>query len=346
MKKFMVWLGLGLMALGFAACSKNNPVAPQVNPGKQAVHAQSGAVVKSLEFYGNLSTGYAFAHPVAAAVSQSTGDVFIADLDNNRVQKKYYSGGSGLVTANPFLTDDASIINRSMRQVYCVSVDSFDGKVYVADSGNDRVLVLNPDNLHVSKQLKSPNYMYGENPDAFKNPKGILSVSFSSAFGPQQSLYICDGIHQNIRVFRTMLIKSSTQAWSEYFYANHISAYQNLQFIVRDNSSKLWVSDFSAGRVIQFDPAHMETALQVVNAQFPAGLAVDKNNLLFVTEYNNRKIRIFNPDGTEQAFTYSSAVPFNHFTGPVGLAIDNKHNVLYVCDTAGSQVLQFVIHYQ
>jgi DNA-binding beta-propeller fold protein YncE len=86
--------------------------------------------------WGSFGTGDGqFRNPFGVAVNPSTGDVFVVDLSNNRVQK-FDSSGNFIAKWGSAGSGDGQFENP-----FGVAVNPSTGDVFVADTGNSRIQV-------------------------------------------------------------------------------------------------------------------------------------------------------------------------------------------------------------
>ncbi len=104
---------------------------------------------------------------------------------------------------------------------------------------------------------------------------------------------------------------------------------QPMDLAVSDDGSRLYVSDFSRGKVYLFDLVAKRVTAIPENGLLanPFGVEVDAASNLYVVEQSSRVIRVFGPDLKElRRFTDPSLVR------PADIALDRKQGRLYVAD--------------
>ncbi|HET9710062.1 MAG TPA: 6-bladed beta-propeller [Gemmatimonadales bacterium] len=124
-----------------------------------------------------------FDRPADVAIDQSSGDVYVLDAGNNRVQV-FDSSGNYLSKFGSAGSEDGQFKNASS-----IAVDPASGDLYVIDSGNDRVQVFDPAGKYLSQfgedggeagQLRSPSGA------VFSEASGDLYVGDTSNFRIQE----------------------------------------------------------------------------------------------------------------------------------------------------------------
>src|SRR5712692_1692628 len=155
-----------------------------------------------------------FVFPLGLAVEPATGNLFVADLGNNRVIRfpKPFANPSrvepdavyGQPDFNTRAANSSGITGRSMNGPRGVAFDT-QGDLWVADTGNNRILrfpasVLNTSNPAADLALGQPD-LQSASPDA----GGTISASgfdtpFALTFDARNNLYVAD--YRNTRVLK------------------------------------------------------------------------------------------------------------------------------------------------
>lgn len=111
-----------------------------------------------------------------------------------------------------------------------------------------------------------------------------------------------------------------------------------------DGVGNLYVSDLvAAQQVHKFDPAGklLLSFGADEGLSFPNGIAVDAAGLVYVTDSNNGRLLVFNPDGTLRA-KIGRGAGFGNLGLPRGIAIDSQGR-LFVVDSSGQGVLVYEV---
>jgi DNA-binding beta-propeller fold protein YncE len=255
-----------------------------------------------------------------------------------------------------------------------VAVDSSRNFIYVADSGNFRVVkfagngtyltqwgvpgggylagiavdsgnniyVANNGNNRVEKFDSHGNYLtqwgsYGSGNGQFFGPLGI-------AVDNSNNIYVVD--NNNNRVEKFDRNGNYLTQWGSSGSGN--GAFNGPYGIAVDNGNNVYVADFRNSRVEEFDSngnyLTQWGSSGSGNGQFsaPYGIAVDSSNHVYVTDDNNNRVEKFDSNGNYLTQWGSSGTGNSYFYNPEGIVLDNTGNFIYVADSGNSRVQVFV----
>jgi tripartite motif-containing protein 71 len=237
-----------------------------------------------------------------------------------------------------------------LKWAYSVAVDS-KGDVYVADTGNNRIVKLTQngsngraigkagtgkgtfsrlEDIEVDAQgniytADSRNDLVQKmTPDGnvawaatIKTPQGL-------AIAPDGSVYVSSALEH--KVIRLSANGEPGKSWGSFGTDN--GQFQYPHDIVVDKQGNVYVADFANARIQKFSSdGNFITAwgkLGEGNGQFhnPWGLALDANNNLWVSDMGNHRLQVFTTDGkfvaTEGHFSENAAGP-KDFNFPKGI---------------------------
>ena len=74
----------------------------------------------------------------------------------------------------------------------------------------------------------------------------------------------------------------------------------------------------------------------------PAGLSIDRNDNIYVTDNNNNRIQVFTADGTFLTKFGSQGKAIGQFILPEGMGTYMKTALIYVADTANYRIQVFM----
>lgn len=197
-----------------------------------AVFDREGRLVRTLGSYGLAPQPDALNEPWDVAVGPD-GTVFIADTWNHRVVSYDAQGNFRLTWGyeGPQQTD-SSLAFWGPRGI---AVDA-EGNVYVADTGNKRVMVFDPDGDFI-RQIGSGGGLPGQ----LDEPAGL-------AVGDDGLLYVADSWNQRIQVFTSeglFMREWTVEAW--------FAQSNERPYLAVDSARNVYVTDPDGSRVIVFD---------------------------------------------------------------------------------------------
>jgi DNA-binding beta-propeller fold protein YncE len=263
----------------FRACGQdtNDP-----SPSCGSTHSFTTLAGTSYAFdrkWGSLGTGNGqFDHPVGVA-TDSTGNVYVADEGNDRIQKFNSTGG--------FITKwgTGGTGNGQFNAPEAVAVHS--GSVYVADSGNNRIQKFNTSGGFVTKWGS-----LGAGDGQFNIPTGVATDSAGN-------VYVADEDNNRIQKFDSSGAFITT--WGTAGSGN--GQFDTPAGVATDSAGDVYVADEGNNRIQKFDPSGAFITTWGTsgsgNGQFdaPEGVAVDSAGGVFVADVGNNRIQKFNSSG-------------------------------------------------
>jgi tripartite motif-containing protein 71 len=268
--------------------------------------------------WGNFGTGDGeFIAPQGVAVDGS-GNVYVADCDNPRIQK-FDSGGGYFAQWG---TSGSG--NGQFASPIGVAVDA-GGNVYVADNNNHRIQKFTSDGTYLTQWGSE-----GTGDGQFNHPCGV-------AVGPSGSVYVTDRHNYRIQKFSssgTYLTQwSAGDGWAECPQGVAVDASGNAVYVAVGGNTIT-----GAQRIQKFtsDGTFLTQwgTYGSGNGQFscPQGVAVDGSGNVYVADTNNHRIQQFTSDGTFVLTWFSFS--------PCFVAVAASGNV-YVADTFNSRIQVF-----
>ena len=280
-----------------------------------------------------------FSFPWSVAVDPATGNLYVADLNNNRVLRfpKPFSNPARVEPDAVFGESDfnirtantGGISDHALNAPRAVAFDSH-SNLWVADTGNNRILrfpaaVLNDQNPAADLVLGQPDF-HSANANGGKD---VSATAFNTptalAFDAQDNLYVSDFVNARVLKFPAPVISTSAAT-------------------VAYGQQKL-----TTGGVPQL-PTEFSMA-------GPQGVAVDKAGALYVAVPADNRVLVFAPGAASGdkaksvlgqpdfatvtantgSFPQASATSL---AAPSAVAVDSNGDVL-VADTANNRVLSF-----
>ena len=203
-----------------------------------------------------------------------------------------------------------------------VAVDEQDN-IYIADDDNNRIQKFKPDGRFHSKVGSEQ----AGGKLQFYYPLGIY---FNRT---DHCLYVCDQGNKRIQVITTDL---------EFVRFIGDGLLQEPKYVAFDDSNNLYVTDSASAcsnhRVLVFtDKGHLiRTIRHATQLKQPYGIAIDSNNIVYVSETSQKRISMFTTDGDFIA----SFGEQGQFQGIKGLNIGENDSLL-VSDNGNNRLLIF-----
>jgi len=253
----------------------------------------------------------------------ATGNVFVCDMSNNRIQKfsstgtyisQWGSSGSG---------------NGQFNTPRGISVDAA-GNVYVADSSNNRIQKFSNAGVYISKFGST-----GSGNGQFRTPHSI-------AFDASGTIYVSDTQNNRIQKFSSAGVYQA-QFGNSGTTASRVSSPRD---IVLDDSGNLLVADSGNNRVAKYSTAGVYQSgfgsSGSGNGQFSDahGIALDASGTIFVSDGTNNNVQAFNSAGVFQYRFGSTGTADGQFDSPTGM-VCGTDNLIYVADANNDRIQVF-----
>ena len=167
-------------------------------------------------------------------------------------------------------------------------------KLYLADSGNNRIQVLSLDGIPVF-QFGSEGKEFGQ----FMKPEGVAANNSGV-------IYVADTQNNRIQIFSNdgiFLTAFGKYGTSEEGKKSAQIVFMNPKAITTDSQKLVYVADFGNNRIQVFKEDG--ALLGVIGGQGksagqfrrPIDITTDENNYIYVADQGNHRIQIFNPKG-------------------------------------------------
>jgi|GEM_PF-1854001 len=215
--------------------------------------------------FGGYGSGNGQLSSPRGTVIDASGNIYVADAGNNRVEIFNSSG----VYVSQF--GSAGSGNGQFNTPSGIAIDAT-GNIYVTDSNNNRVQKFNSAGVYQSQWG-----IAGTGNGQFNTPIGIV-IDGSGKF------YVSDSGNNRIQVFN-----SSGVYVSQFGSAGNVNGYfSNPWFISIDLTGNIYVADTGNSRIQQFTNAgsFISTSGNVGGLHFPTGVFVDASNNLYITSTN------------------------------------------------------------
>ncbi|RCV65692.1 Streptogramin lyase, partial [Methanophagales archaeon] len=266
-----------------------------------------------------------FSQPQGIAVD-SSGNVYVVDTWNNRIQK-FDSSGNFITKWGSFGTGDGKF-----DLPLGIAVDS-GGNVYVADTGNYRIQKFDSSGNFITKWGSSGN---GEG--KFGAPEGIAVDSSGNVF-------LADSSNDRIQKFDSY--GNFITTWGSSGTAD--GEFQSLGGIAVDGSGNVYVVDLLNDRIQKFnsdgDFITKWGSRGEGDGEFevPRDIAVDSSGNVYVVDALNNRIQKFDSEGNFITKWWSRGEGDGEFYWPCAIAVDSSGNV-YVADTRNHRIQKFELY--
>jgi sugar lactone lactonase YvrE len=262
---------------------------------------------------GGLATSAQLNGPGTVGID-ALGNLYIADLMNNRIRKVNTSGiistiaGTGTVG---FSGDGGLAVSAQLFQPWGVSVDG-SGNIYISDVGNNRVRKINSSGI-ISTFAGTGAVGFGGDGGAATSAtlNGVNGVAFNSSGDVFMAEY---GGHR-----------------------------------IRKVNSSGTISSVAGNGIAGFSgDGGIATSAQLKNPPF---VAVDGTGNLYIADFMNSRIRQVNPSGIISTFAGNGTMGFGGDGGPPGSAILNKPEAIatdllgnvYIADSYNHRVRKVIL---
>lgn len=294
-----------------------------------------------------------------SVVTDSAGNIYVADSDDDRVFKVTAStnhintiAGTGVLG---FSGDGNAGNTAQVNQPASVAIDP-QGNVYFVDLYNARIREISTSGAVTTVAGNGAIYYSGDGGAA---QNAIMNGPLSVAYGAQ-GVYIADTANQRIRLAgRDGTISTAAGNGSPGFGGDGSTASGAQLFypggVAVDASGFLYIADTGNQRVRKVVNGTINTvagsgtagyagdgasALQAQLNQ-PSGLAVDSAGDIFIADFGNQVVREVLPNGTITTVAGNATPGYSgdggkatlaQLNGPIGLALDSAGN-LYIADS-------------
>ena len=202
-----------------------------------------------------------FFNPTSVAIY---GDVmYVTDYGNQRVKKIRLSDKS---TVEIFGKGENQFSSPS-----CICIDP-EGKLFIADSSNDRIQVLQPDGTFVHTITGDPQ----NKESMFKSPWGV-------AFDPQGHLHIAANGSNNIKVY------TPEGAYVKSYGGDTVKKPAGIAI---DEEGYVAISRYGNNHTVWiYSPRHTEPPVKTIrNFKYPVGIACDAEGTFWIADSSNNRV--------------------------------------------------------
>lgn len=273
--------------------------------------------------WGSPGTGDGLFNGPRGIAVDAAGYVYVADTDNNRIQK-FTENGAFLANWGIAGTGDGQF-----KSPWGMTFDN-SGFLYVIELNNARIQKFNSTGSFVSK-FGTPGTGDGQ----FNAPRW-LAVDASG------NIYVSDQMNYRIQKFNSsgvFLTKWGNQGISD-------GQFNSPQGIAVDSSGNVYVAESDNCRIQKFNSNGAFLAKWGTpgsgDSQFSQlrGMAIDSAGNIYVADFNAARVQKFSSSGTFIAKWGSGGAGDGQFNNPSGIAVDSSGNV-YVTEMSNNRVQKF-----
>ncbi|MBV7339090.1 hypothetical protein KFU94_64910 [Chloroflexi bacterium TSY] len=263
-----------------------------------------------------------FIGPVDVAVD-SSGNVYVAEWENDRIQK-FDNSGTFLTKWGVVGDGDGQFVGPRG-----VAVDG-NGNVYVADSGNHRIQKFNSSGAFLAKWGSE-----GRGDDQFNDPSSVV-VDGSG------NVYVLDRGNSRIQKFDSS--GAFLTKWGS--GGNGDGQFNRPGGLTVDGIGNVYVADHENERIQKFDSNGVFLtkwgSYGTGDGQFvgPTDVAVDGIGNVYVAGGSNHRIQKFDSSGNFLTRWGSEGRGSGQFGYPIGVEVDGSGNV-YVADIENHRIQKF-----
>lgn len=275
--------------------------------------------------------------PASVAVD-SSGNVYVADAENHRIQKRDASSGEWIVWGRS--GGGAGDGPGEFKKPGGISVDA-SGNVYVADTENDRVQKLAAD-TKVWTEWAAYGNSSGAALGQFNRPGGVATDG-------EGNVYVVEFTNQRVQKLTVDGMTWSSWGKSGGGAGNGAGEFSRPTGIAADDSGNLYVADTFNNRIQMMNAADAAwsqlgggSGSGVGQFNRPSGAAIDGNGRLYIADTNNHRIQMRDAEGNWSLVGGGQGSALGQFSQPTGVAVDAWGN-LYVADTGNHRVQRWSV---
>ncbi|WP_109851919.1 IPT/TIG domain-containing protein [Aquimarina sp. AU58] len=226
-----------------------------------------------------------------------------------------------------------------------------DNNLYIADSNNHKIRKITPEEVVSTLAGSTSGFADGQSSAAqFYGPSSI-------AIDTDNNLYVTDTRNHKIRKITPQGVVSTLAGNTEGFADGQgsVAQFNRPYGIAIDTDNNLYIADSYNHKIRKITPQGVVSTLAgntegfadgtgtMAKFSYPLGIAIDLDSNLYVTDYENQKIRKITPQGVVSTMAGSTQGfadgigTIAQFNFPLGITIDTDSN-LYVADTENHKI--------
>ncbi len=288
-----------------------------------------------------------FSAPALAAIDVANGHLLVADSGNHRVQ--VLDTGSLAVIGTIGTSGEAGSDAAHLNQPAGIGLDPSSGRIFIADTGNDRVQVFDAKSFAYVATLGTTG-IAGTDAAHFDAPASAFVNATAHA------LYVADSGNARVQVFDAESLALLGTIGTAGSNPGQLDRPLDAEF--NPSANQIMVADSGNGRIELFDATTLAYVATLGSGQNPAdnGFFGKPVAASFDPVSNLVLIADAGVDDRVQAFdamtygyvltlgtTGSSGTAPPQFAGPAGIVADPTHDLLFVADQQNDRIQIFAI---
>jgi parallel beta-helix repeat protein len=274
--------------------------------------------------FGSLGSGNGdFSIPAGIAFDNS-GDLYVVDQGNSRIQK--------LTSSGVYLSQFGGSYGPNPGEFISAQSIAFDsvGNIYVVDQSNHRVQKFNSAGVYQS-QFGS----FGSGNSQFNTPFGIVIDSLDN-------IYVTDAFNHRVQKFTS----SGTYISQVGSFGTTNGKFDTPTGIAVDGSDNIYVADTNSDRIEKFSPTGTflssfgTTGSNNGELNGPNYITFDNLGNVYVVDQSNNRVQKFSSSGTYISQFGSFGSADGEFGIMSGIAVDNSGRI-FVSDTGNNRIQVF-----
>ena len=298
---------------------------------------QTGAIVAG----GSMGSGLAQLNNPNRSFIDADGNIYIADVGNNRVVKWAPGASSGVVVAGGNGSGSGANQLNGPQGVYVDAAQN----VYVADFNNQRVQKWTP-GASAGTTVAGVTGNAGTAPNLLREPIGVMMDAGGN-------LYVTECYNHRVSKWAPGATSGVTVAGSSAGTAGSANTALNFPYASRlDAAGNIYVADNVNNRVVKWAPgANTGTVIagngsagnSPAQLNTPSDIYIDGVGNLYISDLNNHRIQRWTPgalSGTTVAGTGVSGNGTAQLASPAGVMLDAAGN-MFVTDNGNNRIRKY-----
>jgi sugar lactone lactonase YvrE len=290
--------------------------------------------------------------------ADASGNIYIADVTNNRIRMVTTSGIITTIVGNGtagFAGDNGAATAAELKSPSGLGFD-LSGNLYIADEGNYRIRKVTTAGIITTVAGNGTKGYSGDNAAAtaaeLNNPSGVAALDLAG------NLYIADQDNNRVRMVSAGGTITTVAGNGTYGFSGDNAAATAAELAVPmgvalDGSGNLYIADNSNSRIRKVSTGGTITtvagngtsgmagdngAATAAKINYPEGVFVDKTGNIYIADFSNSRIRMVSTTGTITTIAGNGSFGFTGDGGPAANA-DLNYPAAVTADLNGNVYL-------